>query len=207
MPTHQPDRTVSPGALDSLEEFRVLARVKEAKRRAGESDPGPRLPNGARMARLHAIADNPYIKGAFGHMSTVEMMRMCAEQLAASQQYRPAGHLLNQIAHHENVRAAMAAAARPEPEGEPEFHLEPEPRLLLEYTPSDRRQLELSIPDPVDPPPPHRSAWDVFVAGLTDRELAHFLRIQQQEEANPPRGPRLQERLMPYLEKRGLHDP
>ena len=103
----------------------------------------------------------------------------------------------------------MAAAARPEPEGEPELQLElqPEPQLLLEYSPTDRRQLELSIPEPVDPPPPRRSAWDVFVAGLTDRELAHFLRIQQQEQANPPSGPRLQERLMPFLEKRGLHDP
>ena len=182
------DRT-APGAFDSLEEFRVLARAAEAHRRRLEPDPGPRLPNGTRMARLHAIADNPYLRAAFGHMTTLEMMRMCAEQLAAAAQFKSAGQLLDRIAHHENRRAAIAP---PTPTPEP-----PAPSPVLEAGPADR-QFELAIPRPAGPRP---TAWQVFVEGLTDRELAVLVRFAGHATAVPPRRP-----PVPCQGRRASHD-
>ena len=153
-----------------IEEMRNLCRRTYGPRPASRQPMEHRLVNIERFAKLHAIAHNPYHKLIFGHLSNLDLMRICAQNLMENLDYRHASRVLRDVERLEVERAARLPppAAAPEP-AEP---VEPEDIFVLDPE-----------AQPVEPPP--LTDEQRYLRSLSDREIARQYTAARQRAEGP----------------------
>ena len=175
---------------DHVQEYVRLARAEEDRQRARDGDHArPRLCNTQRMVKLHAIFRNPYHEFAAEGLTALDMMHICAVNLAEREDFKAAGKLWSELARYHHVRKPQTTIVRrlnaddPAPE-------EPPPPPPLAPTAS-HPELKLQ---PLRP----QSPFDHFVDSLPDRQRADMILLREAEARNPPNGPNAEQRFMSY---------
>ena len=179
---------------DHIEEYVRLAREEEDRQRARDGDHArPRLCNTQRMVKLHAIFRNPYHRLATEGLSALDMMHLCAVNLAEREDFKAAGKLWSEIARYHHVRKPQTTIVRRLNAGDPAppEPAPPPPPPPEPYVPSGRPALKLQ---PLRP----QSPFDHFVDSLPDRQRTDMILLREAEARNPPNGPNAEQRFMSY---------